>query len=362
MEATRFADDADRPCRRRAIDLRALVVTACGALASLFAAGAPAQDAAQGYPNRMVRVIVPSTPGGGADIIARIFSQPLGKALGQNFVVDNRPGAANIIGTELVAKAPPDGYTLLLGTTGPLANNPLLYAKLPYDALKDFAPISNVANSAFVLVVHPSLPVKSVKELVALAKARPGQLSYASWGHGSSTHLATVLLMTMTSIDIVHVPYKGSGNTMPDMLAGNVQLAFDSMLSSVPHIGGGRLRPLGVSALKRSAVLPEVADAYRGRPRGLRGRFLVRLSRAGKNAARNRRQAARRNHQGAQAAGGAGAHGQSRCRADRQYAGPVRRADPARSREVGQGRAGRRHPTGVAASSPSITCVNGVQQ
>jgi tripartite-type tricarboxylate transporter receptor subunit TctC len=206
----------------------------------------------------MVRVIVPSTAGGGADITARIFSQPLGKALGQNFVVDNRPGAANIIGTELVAKAPPDGYTLLLGTTGPLANNPLLYAKLPYDSLKDFAPISNVANSAFVLVVHPSLPVKSVKELVALAKARPGQLSYASWGHGSSTHLATVLLTTMTSISIVHVPYKGSGNAMPDMLAGNVQMAFDSLLSSVPHIGGGRLRPLGVSALKRSAVLPEV--------------------------------------------------------------------------------------------------------
>jgi tripartite-type tricarboxylate transporter receptor subunit TctC len=233
-------------------------VAGCCVLAWLFAAGARAQDVASVYPNKMVRVIVPATAGGGADIIARIFSQPLGKVLGQNFVVDNRPGAANIIGTELVAKAPADGYTLLLGTTGPLANNPLLYAKLPYDSLKDFAPISNVANSAFVLVVHPSLPVKSVKELVALARARPGQLSYASWGHGSSTHLATVLLTTMTSIDIVHVPYKGSGNAMPDMLAGNVQMAFDSMLSSVPHIGGGRLRPLGVSALKRSGVLPDV--------------------------------------------------------------------------------------------------------
>ena len=232
---------------------RALRIAGC-LLPALFAAGAAAQD----YPNRIVRVIVPATAGGGADIIARIFSQPLGRSLGQNVVVDNRPGAANIIGTELVAKSAPDGYTLLLGTTGPLANNPLLYAKLPYDSLKDFAPISNVANSAFVLVVHPSLPSQSVKELIALAKARPGQLSYASWGHGSSTHLATVLLTTMSGIDLVHVPYKGSGNAMPDMLAGNVQLAFDSMLSSVPYIGSGRLRPLGVSALKRAGVLPQV--------------------------------------------------------------------------------------------------------
>ena len=244
MEGNRFAYGAGRwrmqfvaigRKSRGATMPEAALLAGCGLLAGLCAAGAYAQDAASGYPNRAVRVIVPSTAGGGADITARIFSQPLGKALGQNFVVDNRPGAANIIGTDLVSKAPPDGYTLLLGTTGPLANNPLLYAKLPYDSLKDFAPISNVANSAFVLVVHSSLPVKTVKELVALAKARPGQLSYASWGHGSSTHLATILLTTMTAIDIVHVPYKGSGNAMPDMLAGNVQMAFDSLLSSVPH-------------------------------------------------------------------------------------------------------------------------------
>jgi putative tricarboxylic transport membrane protein len=228
------------------------------ALASLIANHARAQDTVASYPGKVVRIIVPAAPGGGADIIARIFAQPLGKSLGQNFVVDNRPGAANIIGTEIVAKAQPDGYTVLLGTTGPLANNPLLYAKLPYDSLKDFAPISNVANSAFVLVVHPSLPVKSVAELVALAKARPDQLAYASWGRGSATHLATELLMLMKQVKFVQVPYKGSGNAMPDMLAGNVQMAFDSMLSSVPFVQAGRLRPLGVSALKRSAVLPEV--------------------------------------------------------------------------------------------------------
>ncbi len=228
------------------------------ALTPLAGGDARAQDAAAGYPSKVVRIIVPAAAGGGADIIARIFAQPLGKSLGQNFVADNRPGAANIIGTEIVAKAPPDGYTLLLGTTGPLANNPLLYAKLPYDSLKDFAPISNVANSAFVLVVHPSLPVKSVAELIVLAKAKPGELAYASWGRGSATHLATELLMLMRQVKLVQVPYKGSGNAMPDMIAGNVQLAFDSMLSSVPYIRSGRLRPLGFSALKRSNVIPEV--------------------------------------------------------------------------------------------------------
>ncbi len=235
-----------------------ILLAGCCALTPLANGDARAQDAAAGYPNKVVRIIVPAAPGGGADIIARIFAQPLGKVFGQNFVVDNRPGAANIIGTEIVAKAPPDGYTLLLGTTGPLANNPLLYAKLPYDSMKDFAPISNVANSAFVLVVHPSLPVKSVAELVALAKARPDQLIYASWGRGSATHLATELLMLMRQVKMVQVPYKGSGNMMPDVLAGNVQLAFDSQLSSVPHVQAGRLRPLGVSALKRSNVLPAV--------------------------------------------------------------------------------------------------------
>ncbi len=227
-------------------------------LVAVIAEPAAAQDAAGNYPNKVIRVIVPATAGGGADIVARIFAPPLSKGLGQNVVVDNRPGASNIIGTELVAKAPPDGYTLLIGTTGALANNPLLYSKLPYDSLRDFAPVSIVANTAFVLVVHPSLPVKSVSELLALAKSKPGQLAYASWGRGSSTHLATILLSTLSPIELVHVPYKGSGHAMPDMIAGNVQMAFDSLLSSVPYVKSGRLRALGVSALKGSAVLPGV--------------------------------------------------------------------------------------------------------
>lgn len=234
------------------------MIAGCLAVASLAFNEARAQDPAAGYPRKAVRVIVHAPPGGGADIVARLIGQQLGKSLGQTFVVDNRPGAAGIIGTELVAKAQADGYTLLLGTTGALANNPLLYAKLPYDSVKDFAPITNVADAPFVLVVHPAVAAKSVAELIALAKAKPGQLSYASWGKGSSTHLATELFMTMTHVKIVQVPYKGSGNAMPDMVAGNVQVAFDSMASSVPQIRAGRLRPLGISALKRSNAIPEV--------------------------------------------------------------------------------------------------------
>ena len=235
-----------------------LLVGGCLALALLAAGQVAAQDAAAGYPSKAVRIIVPAAAGGGADITARLFGQQLGKSLGQTFVVDNRPGASNIIGTEIVARAQADGYTLLLGTTGPLAMNPLLYAKLPYDSVKDFAPISNVANSAFVLVVHPALPAKSIAEFVTLAKAKPGQMSYASWGRGSATHLATELFMTIMQVKLVQVPYKGSGNAMPDMLAGNVQMAFDSMFSSVPHIRAGRLRPLAISALKRSGAIPDV--------------------------------------------------------------------------------------------------------
>lgn len=228
------------------------------AFAALLLHGTAGAQDAMGYPSKVIRIVVPAAPGGGADIISRLFAQPLSRSLGQSVVVDNRPGAANIIGTEFVAKAPPDGYTLLMGTTGGLSNNPLLYAKLPYDSIRDFAPVSNVANSAFVLVVHPSMPVKTVPELVALAKRKPGELAYASWGRGSSTHLATILLSTRAGLNLVQVPYKGSGHMMPDVIAGNVQMAFDSLLSSVPYVKAGRLRALGVSALKPSAVLPGV--------------------------------------------------------------------------------------------------------
>ena len=219
---------------------------------------AQAQSSASGYPAKPIRLVVPFPAGGATDIFARTLSQKLGEKIGATVVVENKPGAGGTLGSDLVAKSSADGYTLLLGTTGPLANNPLLYSKLPYDSLKDFAPVSNVANRAFVLVVHPTLPVNSVAQLIALAKSRPEPLAYASWGRGSATHLATELLMLMGNIKLVQVPYKGSGNAMPDMLSGQVQLAFDSLLSATPQLQAGRLRPLGVSALKRVALLPAV--------------------------------------------------------------------------------------------------------
>ena len=238
--------------------LRLGMVAGCLAVASLAPNGALAQDAAADYPRKPVRIIVPAAPGGGADIIARLIGQQLGKSLGQTFLVDNRPGAANIVGTEIVAKAQPDGYTLIVNTAGPMSINPLLYAKLPYDAMKDFAPITNVADTAFVLVVNPAVAAKSVAELIALAKAKPGQLAYASWGRGSANHLGTELFMMVTQVKLLHVPYKGSGAAMPDVIAGNVPIFFDTIASAVPQIRAGRLRPLGVSSLKRSPAIPEV--------------------------------------------------------------------------------------------------------
>ena len=235
-------------------------IVAAGALALMFTAGheVHAQPVGTAYPSKAVRVIVPSAPGGGSDIIARLIGQQLASNLRQTFLVDNRPGAANIVGTEIVAKAQPDGYTLIVNTAGPMSIIPLIYAKLPYDAVKDFAPISNVADTAFVLVVHPSLAAKTVTELIALAKTKPGQLAYASWGRGSANHLGTELFMMMTQVNFLHVPYKGSGAAMPDVLAGNVQMTFDTIASAVPQIRAGRLRPLGVTSRKRSGAIPDV--------------------------------------------------------------------------------------------------------
>ena len=234
------------------------MIARCLIAATLAFDAAHAQDAAADYPRKTVRIIVPAAPGGGADIVARLIGQQLGKSLGQTFLTDNRPGAANIVGTEIVAKAQPDGYTLIVNTAGPMSINPLIYIKLPYDALKDFAPITNVADTALVLVVHPTVPAKSVAELIAYARTKPGQLAYASWGRGSANHLATELFMMMTQVKLLQVPYKGSGAAMPEVLAGNVQMTFDTIASAVPQIRAGRLRPLGVSALKRSSAIPEV--------------------------------------------------------------------------------------------------------
>ena len=212
---------------------------------------------AQGYPAKTVRVIVPYAPGGGSDVISRILAQRMAENLGRQFVIDNRAGANGIIGTEMAAQAPADGYTLLY-VSSPHAVNPSLYRKLPFDTLKDLAPISEIASSPSILVVHPSLPARTVRELIALGKARPGQIDYASGGSGGSPHLATELFKKMAGINLTHVPYRGAGPALTDVLAGQVQVMFANSAPALPHIQAGRLRALGISSTKRSAIAPEI--------------------------------------------------------------------------------------------------------
>jgi len=213
---------------------------------------------AQSFPVKPVRVITPFTAGSAIDTLARVVGQKLGDTWGQQVVIDNRIGANGIIGTEAAAKAPPDGYTVYLGNISTLAVNPHLYLKLPYDALRDFAPVTLAATIPVVLVVHPSLPVKSVRELIALAKAHPGQLNYASGGTGSAQHLPMEMLRVETGINIVHVPYKGLGPAFSDVLGGQVPMMFTGVSNVVPYMKTGRLRVLAIGSPKRSATLPDV--------------------------------------------------------------------------------------------------------
>jgi len=213
---------------------------------------------AQNFPVKPVRVITPFTAGSAIDTLARVVGQKLGDTWGQQVVIDNRIGANGIIGTEAAAKAPPDGYTVYLGNISTLAVNPHLYLKLPYDALRDFAPVTLAATIPVVLVVHPSLPVKSVRELIALAKAHPGQLNYASGGTGSAQHLPMEMLRVETGINIVHVPYKGLGPAFSDVLGGQVPMMFTGVSNVVPYMKTGRLRVLAIGSPKRSATLPDV--------------------------------------------------------------------------------------------------------
>ena len=219
---------------------------------------AAATAAAQNYPVKPIRVINPFVAGGGVDAIFRPLTQKMGESMKGTFVIDNRPGANGMIAMELTAKSPADGYTLVTGTTGAVAMNAVIYPKLPYDPLKDFAPISNVAESAFILSVHPSVPVNTVKELIALAKARPDQLTYSSFGLGSSSHFGGALFAMMTNTKLVHVPYKGSAQAVTALLSGEVMFSFDSMQSTIPHIRAKRLRPLGIAAAKRSPAAPDI--------------------------------------------------------------------------------------------------------
>jgi len=210
------------------------------------------------YPTRPIRMIVPFPPGGGNDLLARSISQPFSQAIGQSFVVDNRGGAGGQIGATLAAAAAPDGYTIFLGSIGNLTFLPVLQSKLQYEPVRDFAPVTLLATSPFILVINPAVPAKSVKELLALAKAQPGKLNYGSAGPGSSLHMTGELFKLESGADITHVPYKGTAPALIDLLSGQVQMLFSTMPSVVPHVKTGKLRALGVSSTKRAGVVPDV--------------------------------------------------------------------------------------------------------
>ena len=231
----------------------ALSLAAAGAAAAL-----PATAQAQTYPSRALRLIVPFPPGGPNDIIGRVVAQRMGESLGQQIVIDNRGGAGGIIGTETAAKANPDGYTLLLSGTAALSINPSLQARLPYDPVRDFTPLSLLATAPSILIVHPSLATRSVKDLVALAKARPGQILYASAGIGTPPHLAGELFKGVAGVDMTHVPYKGGGPALTDLIAGQVSVYFSGISSALPMVKDGKARALAVTSAKRTAILPDM--------------------------------------------------------------------------------------------------------
>lgn len=245
------------PPRRRALFI--------AATAALSAAGfAHANPAA--YPTKPIRLVVPFAAGGTTSILARLLADRMGQGLGQPVVVDNRPGAGGNVGMDLVAKSEPDGYTLLMGPIG-LAINPALYARMPFDPIKDLAPIGRYAGVPNLLVVHPSVPASNVKELVAYAKANPGKLNYASNGNGTSSHLAAEMLKSAAGIEITHVPYKGGGPAMQDLIGGQVQMLFDQMPAVLPQVESGRVRALGVSSMQRSAAakdIPAISETVPG--------------------------------------------------------------------------------------------------
>lgn len=228
------------------------------ALAVLLCDGSSALAATtDDYPTRNIRLISPFTPGGGNDTVARTTAAEMSKTLGQPVVVDNRPGANSIVGMDLTAKAAPNGYTLIMASSA-LAVNATLYPKLPFDTVKDFSPVSLAASTPFVVAVHPSLPVSNVRALIAFAKSKPGELHYPSSGIGNSTHLAGELFSSMAGVHLVHVPYKGTGPGLTDLIAGRLSLVFNAPVSVLPHIKAGKLRPIAVTSSSRSSVLPDL--------------------------------------------------------------------------------------------------------
>jgi len=214
--------------------------------------------AAQSYPSRVIRMIVPFPPGGGSDYMARVIQSRLSDSLGQQIVIDNRGGAGGTVGSDMAAKATPDGYTIVMGSVATHAIASTLYKKLPYDPIKDFTAIAPVGSMPHILVVHPTLNVKTAQELIALAKAKPGEVNYASAGSGSVGHLTVELFKSMAGIDLRHIPYKGSGPALADLAGGQVKVMFDTLPTGLPHVKSGRLRGLAVSSAKRAPAAPEV--------------------------------------------------------------------------------------------------------
>ena len=224
----------------------------------VMGAGMAAGANAQGWPVKSIRFVSPYAPGGGSDILARSIGQKLSENLGVSVVIDNRPGTGGVIGTEIVTKSPPDGYTLMLGTPAPITVAPSLMKKMPYDPLRDLTPITLVSIVPAVVAVHPSVPAKSMKELVALARSKPGQMTYSSFGNGGTAHLSGLMLQTMADIAIIHVPYRGTGPALTAAMSGEVTFTAGNIISSLPMVKAGRVRALAVTSEKRSPVLPDV--------------------------------------------------------------------------------------------------------
>ena len=234
------------------------VVAPAQAFVFLFSAALSGHAIGQSFPSKPVRMIVPFAAGGASDITARIVAPKYSELLGQQVVIDNRAGANGIVGSELTAKSPPDGYTILMGTNGTHTVNVSLYPKLSYDPVKDFVPITSVVSLTNLLVVHPSLPVRTVKELIALAKARPGQLTFGSGGNGGTPHLSGELFKSMANVNLVHIPYKGGGPSTAALIGGEISMTFNTLLTSINFVKAGRLRPIAVTGLSRSPILPDV--------------------------------------------------------------------------------------------------------
>lgn len=256
MAGTSAADEGARATRAARRFARGFLLVACVPFA--FAAAPDATAGPQpNFPTRPIRLLVPYAPGGGADTLARAIAQKLTEGAGYSIVIDNRGGGGTILGSDIAAKAPPDGHTIILvASTHAVVSS--LHKKLPYDPIKDFAPIVRVASAPNILALHPSVPAASVKELVELSRSRPGQLVYASSGHGGGSHLAMELLKSMARIDLIHVPYKGTGPALTDLLSGQAKLMFGGMIGTLPHVRSGRLKGIAVSSAKRSPVLPDL--------------------------------------------------------------------------------------------------------